>query len=175
MTTQMTGTIALVTGANRGIGRTLVEALLERGAAKVYATARRPEALADLVARGGNRVVPLRLDITRPSEVHAVAARANDVRILINNAGILAKFGGDPRRVGHVAAARDEFEVKVLGAWSVTQAFAPMMQERPGATIVNIGSVASFAAFPSVASYSVSKAALTTPDRSTRIWPNRFR
>ena len=73
MALQIAGTTALVTGASRGIGRALVEALLERGAARVYATARRPEALGDLVARYGERVVPLRLDVTRPSEVRAAA------------------------------------------------------------------------------------------------------
>src|SRR5216110_1400156 len=95
MTIQIAGTTALVTGANRGIGRALIEALLERGAAKVYATARHPEALDDLVARFGDRVIPLRLDITRPHEVRAVADRAGDVRLLINNAGIMAKLGGE--------------------------------------------------------------------------------
>ena len=68
MALQILGTTALVTGANRGIGRALVEALLERGAARVYATARRPEALGDLVARYGDRVVPLRLDVTVPAK-----------------------------------------------------------------------------------------------------------
>src|SRR5947199_4401085 len=108
MTIQIAGTTALVTGANRGIGRALVEALLERGAAKVYATARRPEALDDIVARFGDRVVPLRLDITRPDEVRAVAARAGDVRLLINNAGIMAKLGGEWTDTAWLDAAREE-------------------------------------------------------------------
>src|SRR5216683_1480973 len=122
MAIQIAGTTALVTGANRGIGRALVEALLERGAARVYATARRPEALGDLVARYGERVVPVRLDVTRPSEVRAVAAQAGDVRLLINNAGIVAKFGGELTDADWMTAARDEFEVNVLGALSLTQA-----------------------------------------------------
>src|SRR5262245_57003948 len=77
------GVTGLVTGANRGIGRALVEALLSRGAARVYAAARRPDALADLVAASGGRVVPLRLDITIPAEARAAAAIATDVQLLI--------------------------------------------------------------------------------------------
>ena len=165
---QLAGTIALVSGANRGIGRALVEALLERGAAKVYATARRPEALADLAARFGDRVVPLRLDVTQPDDIRAVAARATDVRLLINNAGILAKLGGEFTDKTWIQAARDEFEVNVLGAWSLTQAFAPALQREPGATVANISSVAGLAAFAAAASYSASKAALRSLTQATR-------
>jgi NAD(P)-dependent dehydrogenase (short-subunit alcohol dehydrogenase family) len=166
MALQIAGTTALVTGANRGIGRALVEALLERGAARVYATARRPEALGDLVARYGGRVVPVRLDVTRPSEVRAVAAQAGDVRLLINNAGIVAKFGGELTDADWMTAARDEFEVNVLGALSLTQSFAPLLAGR--AAVVNISSVAGLAAFPAVASYSASKAALHSVTQATR-------
>src|ERR1700730_1048492 len=165
---QIAGTTALVTGATRGIGRALVEALLERGAARVNATARRPEALGDLVARYGDRVVPLRLDVTRPSEVRAVAAQAGDVRLLINNAGIAAKFGGELTDVGWMTAARDEFEVNVLGTLSLPRGFAPMLAGRAGAAVVNISSVAGLAAFPAVASYSASKAALHSLTQATR-------
>ncbi len=89
------GTTALVTGANRGIGRALVDALLARGAAKVYATARNLDSLKDLVATSGGRVVPLQLDVTNPEQIRAAAAAAGDVRLLINNAGIVKKIGGD--------------------------------------------------------------------------------
>jgi NAD(P)-dependent dehydrogenase (short-subunit alcohol dehydrogenase family) len=91
MAFRIAGTTALVTGANRGIGRALVEALLARGATKVYTTARRPEALAEAVAASGGRVVPLKLDVTRPEDVRAAAA---DVRLLFDNAGVAAKFDG---------------------------------------------------------------------------------
>jgi NAD(P)-dependent dehydrogenase (short-subunit alcohol dehydrogenase family) len=168
MAIRIAGTTALVTGANRGIGRALVEALLARGAAKVYATARRPEALADLVERFGDRVVPLRLDVTRPSEVRAAAAQADDVRLLINNAGIVAKFGGELTDADWIAAGRDEFEVNVLGVLSLTQTFAPALLRRPGAAVVNIGSVAGLVAFPLITSYSASKAALHSLTQTTR-------
>ena len=91
---RIAGTTALVTGASRGIGRALVEALVARGAAKVYATARTPEALADLVAAGRGRVVALQLDVTRPDQIRAAAAAAQDVGLLVNNAGVLAKVDG---------------------------------------------------------------------------------
>ena len=168
MAIQIAGTTALVTGANRGIGRALVEALLERGATQVYATARRPDALADLIARFGDRVAALRLDVTRPSEVRAAAAQASGVRLLINNAGIVAKFGGELTDPAWIAAARDEFEVNVLGALSLTQAFAPVLVGRAGATVVNISSVAGLAAFPALVSYSASKAALHSLTQATR-------
>src|SRR5262245_54712818 len=89
------GVTALVTGANRGIGRALVEALLARGAARVYAAARRPETLAALIEQSGGRVVPVRLDVTSPAEIRAAAAAAADVQLLVNNAGVAAHFGGD--------------------------------------------------------------------------------
>jgi NAD(P)-dependent dehydrogenase (short-subunit alcohol dehydrogenase family) len=168
MAIQIAGTTALVTGANRGIGRALVEALLERGAAKVYATARRPDALADLITRFGERIVPVRLDVTRPSEVRAAAAQAGDARLLINNAGIVAKFGGEFTDAAWITASRDEFEVNVLGPLSLTQAFVPALAGRPGATIVNISSVVGLAAFPAVASYSASKAAIHSLTQTMR-------
>ena len=168
MAIQITGTTALVTGANRGIGRALVEALLERGAAKVYATARNPDGLADVVARFGDRVVPLRLDVTRPDDIRAAAAQAGDVRILINNAGIIAKIGGEFTDAAWIQAARDEFEVNVLGAWSVTQAFAPILGRTPGGTVANISSVVGLAPFASAPSYSASKAALRSLTQATR-------
>jgi NAD(P)-dependent dehydrogenase (short-subunit alcohol dehydrogenase family) len=168
MAVHIPGTTALITGANRGIGRALVEALVDRGAAKVYATARRPDALADLITRFGDRIVPLRLDVTRPGEVRAAAVQADDLRLLINNAGIVAKFGGDITDAGWIPASREEFEVNVIGAWSLTQAFAPVLAGHPGSALVNISSVVGLVAFPAVASYGTSKAALHSLTQTTR-------
>jgi NAD(P)-dependent dehydrogenase (short-subunit alcohol dehydrogenase family) len=86
--TRIEGSVALVTGANRGIGRAITDALLERGAEKVYATARDPETLEGLKHRYGSRVVPLRLDVTRADQVAEVARQAPDVDLLFNNAGV---------------------------------------------------------------------------------------
>jgi NAD(P)-dependent dehydrogenase (short-subunit alcohol dehydrogenase family) len=157
---RIAGSIALVTGANRGIGYALVEALLARGAAKVYATARKLDTLADLVARHSGHVIPLQLDVTKPDEIRAAAAVARDVTLLINNAGVVGKVGGDLTAAGWIAAGRDEFEVNVFGLLSVTQAFTPVLTQRPGSAVVNLGSVAGLVNFPSLTSYSASKAAV---------------
>ena len=169
MAFHIAGTTALVTGANRGIGRAIVQALLEKGAAKVYATARQPEALADLVAASGGRVVPLVLDVRRPEEVRAAAAAAGDVRLLINNAGVVAKLDGPLTDPAWQAAARDEFEVNVLGLLSVTQAFAPILARNSGGAILNLASVASLVSFPVIATYSASKAAVHSLTQATRM------
>lgn len=168
MAIQIAGTTAFVTGANRGIGRALVEALLARGAAKVYAAARRPEALNELVAASGGRVVPVKLDVTRPGEVRAAAALADDVRLLINNAGVVAKFGGELTDAQWIAAGREEYEVNVLGALAVTQALVPVLTARPGAAIANISSVAGLVNFPVITSYSASKAAVHSLTQAAR-------
>ena len=113
---QISGAIALVTGANRGLGRQFATQLLERGAAKVYATARRPE----LVDLPGAEV--LRLDITDPVSVKAAAATASDVNLLINNAGITTGanlIGGDLNLI------RREMDTHFWGTLSVIRAFAP--------------------------------------------------
>jgi NAD(P)-dependent dehydrogenase (short-subunit alcohol dehydrogenase family) len=162
------GTIAFVTGANRGIGRALVEALLARGAAKVYAGARKPDTLAPLVAASGGRVVPVKLDVTRPYEVQAAAAQAPDVTLLINNAGVVAQFGGAFTDAAWLGAAREEYEVNVLGALAVSQAFAPILGVNGGGTLVNVSSVVGLVAFDIVTSYSASKAALHSVTQSTR-------
>jgi len=165
---RLSGAIALVTGANRGIGRALVDALLARGAAKVYAAARRPETLDDLVAASQGRVVALPLDVTNPEQVRAAAAAANDVQILINNAGVAAKFEGELTDPAWITAAREETEVNVLGLLAVTQAFAPTLSRQPGSAVVNLGSVAGLVNFPFLASYSASKAAAHSLTQATR-------
>jgi NAD(P)-dependent dehydrogenase (short-subunit alcohol dehydrogenase family) len=165
---QIQGRVALVTGANRGIGRALVEALLARGAGKIYASARKPEALADLVATSGARVLALRLDVTNGAQVRQAVAQAGDVDLLVNNAAVVSHaFGGfeDPIWLD---AARQEYETNVLGSLRVSQAFAPVLARNGGGTIVNISSVAGLVGFPPVLTYSSSKAALHSLTQSTR-------
>jgi NAD(P)-dependent dehydrogenase (short-subunit alcohol dehydrogenase family) len=165
---RIAGAVALVTGANRGIGRALVDALLARGAAKVYATARRRESLDDLAAGTPDRIVALELDVTRPDQVRAAAAAAPDVQILVNNAGVVAKVEGELTDPAWIAAAREETEVNVLGLLSVTQAFAPALVRQGGSAVVNLGSVAGLVNLPFLASYSASKAAVHSLTQATR-------
>jgi NAD(P)-dependent dehydrogenase (short-subunit alcohol dehydrogenase family) len=162
------GRVALVTGANRGIGRALVEALLARGVRKVYAAARRPETLATLVADAPDRIVPLRLDVTQAAQVRQAVARAADVDLLVNNAAILSHaFAGFEDPVW-LDAARQEYETNVVGALRISQAFAPVLARNGGGTIVNVSSVAGLVGMPPVLTYSSSKAALHSLTQSTR-------
>jgi len=145
----ISGATALVTGANRGIGRHLAAQLVERGAT-VYATARRPE-LIDLEG-----VVPLALDITSPESVAAAAAVATDTDLLVNNAGIATTA----TLLGDLDAAHADMDTNVWGTLSVIRAFAPVLAANGGGSIVNIASGASWLAMPGASAYAVSKAAL---------------
>ena len=157
MSLPIQNSISLVTGANRGIGRSIVEALLARGAAKVYAAARNTYTLSDLVATHGDKVGPGALDVTNPDQIVAAAATASDTTLIINNAGILANpdlFGDD------LAGARQEFEVNYWGPLEIIRAFTPSLKTHGGGTFVNLSSVAGLTNFPAFPTYSDSKAAV---------------
>jgi NAD(P)-dependent dehydrogenase (short-subunit alcohol dehydrogenase family) len=156
MTTLADQTV-LVTGANRGLGREFVEQLLSRGVAKVYAAARNPITTEDA------RVVPLRLDVTDPDSIARAATTAEDVGILINNAGISTPT---PVLSGDTANLRKELEVNLFGPLAVTSAFADALADRSGA-VVNVASVLSWLAIGG--SYSVSKAALWSATDAMRL------
>lgn len=145
----ITGSVALVTGASRGIGRHFAGQLLERGAAKVYATARRPERV-DLP---GAEV--LRLDITDPDSVAAAAAAAGDVTLLVNNAGIAT----GTNLLGDLEKVRSEMETHYFGTLSVVRAFAPVLAAAGGGAIVNVLSALSWFSYDGAAAYAAAKAA----------------
>lgn len=152
------GKVAFVTGANRGIGRAFVEELLDAGASKVYASARNPESLTELVEAGQGRVVPVKLDVTDAAAITALASSHSDVSLLVNNAGI-AGFAGFIA-ADDIEAARSEMETNYFGVLNMSRAFAPVLKTNGGGAIINLASVASHANFPVLGSYSASKAAV---------------
>lgn len=148
----VTAQIALVTGANRGIGRQFVLELLDRGASKVYATARRPETL-DF---DDPRVVPMRLDLLDHESVVAAAATARDVSLLVNNAGITTGAG---LVTGDLAEIRRELDTHFWGTLDVIREFSPVLAANGGGAIVNVLSALSWFASPGAGAYAAAKAA----------------
>lgn len=147
------GSVALVTGANRGLGQALVSALLVAGAAKVYAAARDEKK----ISFRDPRVVPLALDTTKREQIAAAVKKANDVTLLINNAGVLNSYNVLTMSAAEIDA---DFRTNVHGTLSVIKAFLPVLEgAREGATIVNVLSLASLASVPTMGGYSASKAA----------------
>lgn len=162
------GCVALVTGANRGIGRAITRALIERGARRVYAGARDTRQLDTLLNQLGGRVVPLRLDVTDPDQVTAAATGAPDVNLLFNNAGIV-EYGRTWADPNLFEASKRETEVNVGGTVRMTQALAPTLARNGGGAVVNIISIAALANVPLFISYSLSKAALHSFTQSARM------
>ena len=156
--TNIEGSVVLVTGGSRGIGRALVEALYERGAKKVYATARDPKTVTHPDA------VPLALEVSDPASVAAAAEQAQDVTIVINNAGasVNANFLDSP-----VEDVRREFETNFYGPLLVTRAFVPIIERNGGGHLLNVHSVLSWVGV--LGSYSASKAALWSQTNSLRL------
>lgn len=145
------GSVALVTGANRGLGRAFAQALLAAGASKVYAAARDPSS----VTLPG--VHPIKLDVTNPEDVAAAAKACSDVTLVINNAGIFRTApilsNDSPENI------RAQMDTNFYGTLAISTAFAPILKANGGGAIVNILSVLSWVALPGTALYSASKAA----------------
>lgn len=151
--------VVLVTGANGGIGTHLVHAALDRGAAKVYATARTPRAWDD------ERIVPLALDVTDPTSIQAAVDAARDVTVLINNAGISVSSPGILTQTDE--EIRANIDTNLLGPLHLTRAFAPLLSENDGGIIINIHSALSWYAVAGI--YSATKAALWSMTNSLRL------
>ena len=146
------GSVAFVTGANRGLGHAFVQALLAAGARKVYAAARDPSA----ISGSPSRLVPVRLDVTHPAEVATAAKLAADADIVINNAGILRSA---PLVNDSDFDVRAEMNTNFFGTLAVSRAFAPVLKANGGGALVNVLSVLSWVNLPGTALYSASKAA----------------
>jgi NAD(P)-dependent dehydrogenase (short-subunit alcohol dehydrogenase family) len=155
---EITGQTALVTGANRGLGRHLAQQLRDRGA-NVYAAARNPESV-DL-----DGVTPIALDVTDPASVEAAAAATHGVSILVNNAGSSTRsslFTGD------LSDIRLEMDTHYFGTLAVTRAFAPQLTEREHGAVLNILSALSWVAFPPSGAYCAAKSAAWSLTNSLR-------
>ena len=146
----------LVTGANRGIGQALVAEALRRGAGRVYAGTRRP------LTHPDERVTPLTLDVTDPTQIRAAAEQVDALDLLINNAGVF-RFDDLSDR----AALERHLAVNLYGTYGVTQAFLPQLTRSRGAIVNNV-SVMAVAPLPLTPAYSVSKAAAFSLTQSLR-------
>ncbi len=157
----LTNSVALVTGANRGLGARLVTELLRAGAARVYATYR----AAGSAVPEDPRVRPLILDVTDPASVTAAAAAAPDVTVLVNNAGVLA-FGGAVD--GDLSGFERDLHTNYLGTLRVTRAFLPVLERHAPAAIVNVLTLIALAPAGPMAGYSASKAAAHSMTQALR-------
>ncbi len=153
---QVAGATVFLTGANRGLGRVLGELLLERDVSALYAAARQEGAVDEVVALDPSRVRPVVLDTTDEAAVESIAEAASDVTLLINNAGAAA-FA--PALTAPPADVAREMAVNFGGTYSMSRAFAPVIEANGGGAIVNVISMAGLAAIPPLAGYSASKAA----------------
>ncbi|MFQ5588878.1 MAG: SDR family oxidoreductase [Nitrospiria bacterium] len=152
------GKVALVSGANRGIGKAITIALLENGARKVYAGARDVATLNNLLSRYMDRLIPLELDVCHDGAITKAAEIARDVNILVNNAGVLEQGGFFAENT--LTAFKKHLEVNVWGLVKLSHAFINILKTNRPASIVNISSIAGLGNMPVVGTYSASKAAV---------------
>src|SRR5271167_1904552 len=153
--------VIIVSGTNRGIGKAIVDALLKRKVKKVYAAARKIDQLAWKDAR----VIPIELDITSSQQIKQAAAKAQDVNVLINNAGALSP--------GTVLTAKEsdlmrDMQVNYFGTLNMIRAFEPVIEKNGPGAIANISSVVGLASMSQAAGYSASKAAIFSASQALR-------
>ncbi len=155
--------VILVTGANRGIGKSLVKESLNKGAKKVYATCRD---LSKMPKFEDNRVVILELDITNDYRIEQVLKQTSDTEVLINNAGVLS--AGSILK-GEIADIEKDMDVNYYGTLKMMRSFALVLENNSPSRIINITSIVAYSPLPSIAGYSASKAALLSATYSVRI------
>ncbi len=157
MTYNINNKIILVTGANRGIGKALVESFIEHGATKVYAAVRKLENAAPLVEKYGDQVVSIQIDLADPQSIFSAAETAKDVQVVVNNAGIYTN--STPLSDNAIAALESEMKINVYGLIHMAQAFAPVLKANGGGVFAQLNSVVSMKTFSNCATYCASKAA----------------
>lgn len=151
------GKIALVTGANRGIGKAYVKDLVKRGAKKVYAAARDESSFNSLLEINSKIVEPVLLDVTNQRHIKQLTNTISELDLLINNAGIINACFFTAENA--IEIARLEMETNYYAPLNIIHAFLPQLKQSKGA-IVNISSIAGISNFPSIGPYSATKAAL---------------
>lgn len=154
---QVEGAVALVTGANGGIGKYYVETLQAAGVSRIYAGARNIESLAELTVSNPQKIIPIQLDITDEQSVNNAATKYQDVNLLINNAGIGLMQGFISAK--DLKSARAEIEVNYFGTLVMCRAFAPILKSNGGGAIVNMLTILARVNLPINGSYCASKAA----------------
>lgn len=155
--------VVLVTGANRGIGKSLVKASLEKGAGRIYATCRDLNKIPDF---NDNRVIALELDITNKHQVQDVAKKTLDTQVLINNAGVL---NAGTILDGEINYIEKDMDINYYGTLNMMRSFAPILENNSPSRLVNFTSIVAYSPLPSIAGYSASKAALLSATYSARI------
>ena len=155
--------VVLITGSNRGIGKSMVKALLKNGVRKIYATCRD---LKKMPVFDDDRIISLQLDITDDGEVAMITNTATDTEILINNAGTLNQ--GNILQ-GNLLGMENDLKVNYFGTIKMMRAFAPILMKNKPSIMINIVSIAAYSPLPSIAGYAASKAALYSATQSVRI------
>ena len=158
--------VVLVTGSNRGIGKVILESLIENGAAKVYAAVRNVASVAPLVEKYGNKVVPIPIDLANPESIYSAAKTAQDVEVVISNAG--AFRGGELFTEDIIESMTFLLDINVYGLVNMAKAFAPILKANGGGVFAQLNSVVSLKTFANFSAYSASKAASYSITQSLR-------
>jgi len=148
---------ALVTGANRGIGKAITETFLQNGAKKVYAAVRNPDTVLSLIEQYGKRVEAINIDLEKSETIIAASQQAEDVEVVVNNAGVNTRTTPFDRDA--IDSLNYEMKINVNGLIRMAQAFSPVLKRNGGGVFIQINSVASIKNFVPIATYSASKAA----------------
>ena len=161
--TQLKDKVILITGANRGIGKALVQASLKKGVKKIYATARDLGKIPNFM---DERVLPLELDITDQRQVVKIASQASDTQVLVNNAGVLST---GTILEGAWNSIKTDMNVNYFGTVSMMREFSTILAKNAPSKMINITSIVAYSPLPSIAGYSASKSALLSATYSARI------